>query len=150
MNGSYKFYFLYTCGCVISERALKSMQSDETMKCLKCDKVYDRKLDLIVLNGSDDDVKVNQEKFNLRKEKQLTKKKVTTDPTTTTTAVAAAMSKSKRSIESDDVKKVDAKKPKSIQEDPNASDVFKSLFNTSEKAKNQTRGHWVTFNPQYF
>jgi len=42
------------------------------------------------------------------------------------------------------------KKAKSIQEDPNASDVYKSLFNTCEKAKKQTQGHWVTFNPQYF
>jgi hypothetical protein len=42
------------------------------------------------------------------------------------------------------------KKPKTIQEDPNASDVFKSLFNTCDKAKNQTKAHWVTFNPQYF
>ena len=27
MNGVYKFYCLFTCGCVISERALKSMHS---------------------------------------------------------------------------------------------------------------------------
>lgn len=43
-----------------------------------------------------------------------------------------------------------SKKSKNIQNDPNASDVYKSLFNTCEKAKKQTQGHWVTFNPQYF
>ncbi|OWF52009.1 protein RTF2 homolog [Mizuhopecten yessoensis] len=46
----------------------------------------------------------------------------------------------------------DSKKPKpngSIQDNPNASTVFKSLFTTSHKAKNQQNAHWVTFNPQY-
>lgn len=43
----------------------------------------------------------------------------------------------------------DQVKPKSIQDDPSASKAFKSLFTTSEKAKNQPKGHWVTFNPQY-
>jgi Cdc6-like AAA superfamily ATPase len=43
-----------------------------------------------------------------------------------------------------------AKKVKSVQEDPNASEVYKSLFNTCDKAKNQQKAHWVTFNPQYF
>ena len=39
---------------------------------------------------------------------------------------------------------------KTIQDDPKASAVYKSLFNTCEKAKRQTQGHWVTYNPQYF
>merc|ERR1712071_375327 len=43
------------------------------------------------------------------------------------------------------------KKPSkvSIAEDPNASEVFKSLFTTCEKALNQTKGHWVTYNPHW-
>ena len=43
----------------------------------------------------------------------------------------------------------DKLKFKSIQQDPKASSVFKSLFTTSEKAKKQPKGHWVTYNPQY-
>jgi len=42
------------------------------------------------------------------------------------------------------------KKPKTIQDDPKASSVFKSLFNTHETAKKQQHAHWVTYNPQYF
>jgi hypothetical protein len=42
------------------------------------------------------------------------------------------------------------KKPKTIQDDPKASAVFKSLFNTHESAKKQQQAHWVTYNPQYF
>ena len=37
----------------------------------------------------------------------------------------------------------------SVAKDPNASDVFKSLFTSSDKAKNQTKAHWVTYNPFY-
>ena len=44
----------------------------------------------------------------------------------------------------------DEKKPKTIQNDPQASEVFKSLFNTHKTAKQQQRAHWVTYNPQYF
>lgn len=36
-----------------------------------------------------------------------------------------------------------------IAEDPNASQVFKSIFTSSDKAKNQTKAHWVTYNPFY-
>ncbi|VEL23742.1 unnamed protein product [Protopolystoma xenopodis] len=39
---------------------------------------------------------------------------------------------------------------RSIQEDPNASVVYKSLFTTSEQAKNHPKGHWVTYTPLYF
>ena len=43
-----------------------------------------------------------------------------------------------------------AKKPLGIQNDPKASSTYKSLFNTCAEAKNQIKGHWVTYNPQYF
>lgn len=47
----------------------------------------------------------------------------------------------------------DSKKPKeggaSIQDNPKASKVYKSLFTTSHLAKNQQTAHWVTYNPQY-
>ena len=39
---------------------------------------------------------------------------------------------------------------KSIQKDPNATKAFKSLFTTSDKAKNQQTPHWITYNPCYY
>jgi len=42
------------------------------------------------------------------------------------------------------------KKTKTIQDDPKATEVFKSLFNTHKTAKQQQKAHWVTYNPQYF
>lgn len=40
-------------------------------------------------------------------------------------------------------------KAESIQKDTTTTDVYKSLFTTSKKAKNQQSAHWVTFNPFY-
>ena len=37
----------------------------------------------------------------------------------------------------------------SVQKDPSATTAFKSLFTTSEKAKSQPKGNWVTYNPFY-
>ena len=37
----------------------------------------------------------------------------------------------------------------SVAKDPNASEVYKSLFTTHNKARNQTKAHWVTYNPFY-
>jgi hypothetical protein len=159
MNGMYKFFLNYACGCVVSERALKSMQnqcnSDSLSKCLKCDATYDKSIDLVVLNANDEDLKINQEKFNQRRESKMAsdalkkKSKAVSVEEETRSSTKTAQ---KRAHVSDVAKtsSAEAKKVKSIQNDPNATDVFKSLFNTCDKAKNQTKAHWVTFNPQYF
>lgn len=38
----------------------------------------------------------------------------------------------------------------SVQNNPNSSKTFKSLFTSSEAAKSQKQAHWVTYNPLYF
>lgn len=37
----------------------------------------------------------------------------------------------------------------SVASDPKASDVYKSLFTTHKSEQEQTRAHWVTYNPFY-
>jgi hypothetical protein len=37
----------------------------------------------------------------------------------------------------------------SVANDPKATDVFKSLFTTHQKAQQQTKAHWITYNPFY-
>lgn len=37
----------------------------------------------------------------------------------------------------------------SVAADPKASDVYKSLFTTHKSEQEQTRAHWVTYNPFY-
>jgi len=175
MNGAFKFYFLFNCGCVFSERAFKTIQSANS-KCIKCEKSFGEN-DLIVINPNEEDYELNKQKQKQRKEaiaKAKLEKASKPTPTEVTGASASALTikdepttskkestNKKRSIDSvgglgslASGSKVHAsdsnKKPKTIQEDPSASDVYKSLFTTSAKAKNQQKAHWVTFNPQYF
>lgn len=42
------------------------------------------------------------------------------------------------------------KAERSVQKDNSKSDVFKSLFTTSEEAKKRPTSHWVTYNPLYY
>lgn len=37
----------------------------------------------------------------------------------------------------------------SVAKDKNVSDVYKSLFTSHKSEKEQTRAHWVTYNPFY-
>jgi hypothetical protein len=41
------------------------------------------------------------------------------------------------------------KKSYSVANDPKATDVFKSLFTSHQKAQQQTKAHWITYNPFY-
>ena len=70
MNGSYKFYFLYTCGCVFSERAYKTIQANSQSKCIKCEKSFNEN-DLIILNPKEDDLLFNQSKLIARRENAI-------------------------------------------------------------------------------
>jgi hypothetical protein len=71
MNGTYKFCYLFTCGCAFAEKILKSVKTNGTetsqLKCMKCDQIYSS-LDLIVLNPDDDDAKINESKMIKRAE----------------------------------------------------------------------------------
>lgn len=42
-----------------------------------------------------------------------------------------------------------AKGEYSVAKDPNATEVFKSLFTSHSDEKEQDRAHWVTYNPFY-
>lgn len=42
-----------------------------------------------------------------------------------------------------------AKLSHSIAKDQTATNVYKSLFTSHEDDKNQTRAHWITYNPFY-
>lgn len=37
----------------------------------------------------------------------------------------------------------------SVAQDPKASEVYKSLFTSHHKATEQTKAHWITYNPFY-
>eukprot|EP00794_Sanderia_malayensis_P005646 gene5646-6342_t len=167
MNGKYRFCFIRTCGCVMSERALKEVSAET---CHKCGKPYSSD-DVIVINGNKEDVKRQETKMEERREKAKAAKKLrkaskehaTADDNTkleVTDKKSAAgfvnmdkngtLSAKKRkeaTTESLPNKKQKAKIPdvepalnnKSVAKDPNASKVFKSLFTSSETAKKRPR-----------
>lgn len=60
MNGKYKFCVLWTCGCVLSDRALRSMNknstAEEKLTCPHCGKEYASNDDVVVLNPEGEDL----------------------------------------------------------------------------------------------
>ncbi|XP_059177793.1 replication termination factor 2-like [Physella acuta] len=64
MSGTFKFCFLWSCGCVISERALREVKTET---CHKCGKVYQGEDDVVILNGSDEEVVEMRAKMERRR-----------------------------------------------------------------------------------
>lgn len=71
MNGMFRFCFVWTCGCVMSERALKEIKSDI---CHKCGQKTSPD-DLVIINGTEDDVQLMTERMNKRREAAKLEKK---------------------------------------------------------------------------
>ncbi|RZF33824.1 hypothetical protein LSTR_LSTR010372 [Laodelphax striatellus] len=180
MNGKFKFCFLWTCGCVMSERAIKLVK-DKIQMCHKCQKQYEDE-DIVVLNAANDDLNVMTERMITRQlkakaEKKAKKAKVKSEEDSsqisaktgvnrsaangssssnglkTSAASSSSSGTGKRALTTGaDIPNPEMKKTKkdySVADDPNASSVFKSLFTSHKNAKQQTRAHWVTYNPFY-
>jgi len=62
MNGQHRFSLLRTCGCVFSNRALQEVASTE---CLQCRTPFSKD-DVIILNGTDDEVEELKIRMNDR------------------------------------------------------------------------------------
>ncbi|NXL88130.1 RTF2 protein, partial [Alectura lathami] len=71
MNGRHRFCFLRNCGCVFSERALKEIKTEV---CHKCGVPFQEE-DVIVLNGSKEDVAVLKKRMEDRRLKSKLEKK---------------------------------------------------------------------------
>ncbi|XP_055640177.1 replication termination factor 2 [Toxorhynchites rutilus septentrionalis] len=174
MSGQFRFVALWTCGCVFAERALKEIKDKI---CSVCQKAFSEQ-DVVVLNGSDDDVDLMRTRLESRvarikaekKAKAKAKEKMCASEAKTDTAQEAGPSRptvpgkpsgsslkpivpNKRALISDKIGDDPIfKKSKdgySVAEDPNATAVYKSLFTTHDSEKDQKRAHWVTYNPFY-
>lgn len=71
MNGKYKFYYILTCGCVFSERALRRVPNEK--QCILCSKAYNPDSDLIIINGDDKEVEKLNQQMKSRKKSKKTK-----------------------------------------------------------------------------
>ncbi|KAG8288716.1 Protein RTF2 [Homalodisca vitripennis] len=176
MNGKFKFSFIWGCGCVMSERALKEIK---TKVCHKCQKPFTEE-DVIILNALDEDLNLMQTRMEARQARLKLEKKMKktaikqevvednmavkaeetrnvtlkTEPLEkpTVSKLATKTQKADKRPSDSKIQNPDFKKAKgsySVSKDPQASEVFKSLFTTSQKAQDQTRAHWITYNPFY-
>ncbi|KRY21640.1 Protein RTF2 -like protein [Trichinella patagoniensis] len=152
MNGIYRFCFLWSCGCVLSEKCFKEI---EGQNCHNCNMPFTAE-DKIVLYGTDEEIEKYRESINkktLKKRMKSSKVSVGTEAGTSglTVSQSEANSSNVNSVKQSVFAENDVKRKKiSIQDDPKASKVYKSLFTTSDAGKAQPRGHWVTYNPLYF
>lgn len=169
MNGKYRFCYLRQCGCVLSERALKEVKSEV---CHKCATPFEED-DIVVLNGSDDDIAVLSARMELRRAKAKAekkskkrategvedgKKKVKTEngsgeknPSVVNGgASTSCATKSEVGAATKMILPEKARQGYSIAKDPNTSEAFKSLFTSHPKAINQPKAHWVTHNPLFY
>jgi len=64
MNGKHRFCFIWNCGCVLSEKALKEVRSDV---CHKCNRPYSPN-DIIVLNPADEEIMEMRNRMEARKQ----------------------------------------------------------------------------------
>ncbi|XP_038658851.1 replication termination factor 2 isoform X2 [Scyliorhinus canicula] len=85
MNGRQKFCYLHACGCVFSERAMKEIKTEV---CHKCGESFNED-DVIVLNGSKEEMADLQRKMEERKLKAKLLKKARKSKTTETVVKSA-------------------------------------------------------------
>nr|XP_057911457.1 replication termination factor 2 [Doryrhamphus excisus] len=71
MNGRHRFCYLQTCGCVFSDRALKEVKTEI---CHKCGDPF-QDSDIIVLNGTKEEVEKLTQKMEEKRAKAKTKTK---------------------------------------------------------------------------
>ncbi|CAF0791561.1 unnamed protein product [Rotaria sp. Silwood1] len=179
MNGKYKFCAIWTCGCVLSDRALRSVNNNNTtnekLSCPKCGEEYSSNDDIIILNPENDDIilmeerrqrlNINQKKNGSTKrklpetEEDTNSKKTKIDSTANTDVPSSSSSTTNKKVSTSKVstsKVVSTNKSTSektsIQQDPTTSVLYKSLFTTSDaaKQKEKNKAHWITYNPLYF
>ncbi|KAH8419335.1 hypothetical protein KR222_005664 [Zaprionus bogoriensis] len=74
MSGKFRFVALWTCGCVMSERALKQIKGSTANTCPLCQQPYSVE-DVIVLNGNDEDLELMKVKSEMRAAKRKSAKK---------------------------------------------------------------------------
>ncbi|XP_059184941.1 replication termination factor 2 [Centropristis striata] len=173
MNGKHRFCYLQTCGCVFSDRALKEVKTEI---CHKCGEAFKAE-DVVVLNGTKEEVEKLREKMEEKRTKAKTKKSKKSKATETASTPSETkddkqVAETERSLQnggessqsevagpsgssssSKGTKSSTSSATKrSIQESAEKSEAFKSLFTThssAKRTKDQT-SNWVTHTPYHF
>ncbi|KAM6979437.1 replication termination factor 2 [Aplochiton taeniatus] len=147
MNGKHKFCYLQKCGCVFSERAMKEVKTEI---CHKCGDPF-QNTDLVVLNGTKEEVdKLRQKMEEKRVKAKVKKSKKSKVPETVSKGAAGPSAESSSSKGPQPTVAPGSKR--SVQEMEERSEVFKSLFtshSSAKRTKDQT-SNWVTHTPYHF
>nr|XP_026492699.1 protein RTF2 homolog [Vanessa tameamea] len=139
MTGKFRFIFLWSCGCVLAERAMKEVKQNI---CHMCQQPFTSN-DVIVLNGTDDDIEQLKEKMTIRianrKSKKTkvdkTEKDIKIETSTSTSASTNNPSTSEEiKKEKDDPQKGSSQVKKELETIP----LSLPKFNPNK----QTRGHF--------
>lgn len=176
MTGKFRFVALWTCGCVFSERALKEIKSKN---CSLCHTPFSEEDVVILNgNEEDTDLMLSKMEARTARQKaakkeKKSKAKETTETVTSKDEQASISEKSagpqpsssnvklthtvkpnlKREAKSDALIDPAIKKLKdgvfSVAEDKSKTEVYKSLFTSHKSEQDQSRAHWVTYNPFY-
>lgn len=168
MNGKHRFCYLQTCGCVFSDRALKEVKTEI---CHKCGDPFKNE-DIVVLNGSKEEVEKLREKMEEKRAKAKAKKSKKSkaaetvaappeskDDTSSAKTEKASLENGTSASSDPDVAGPSSSKsssngaPKrSIQEMQDKSEAFKSIFTSHSSAKRtkEQTSNWVTHTPYHF
>ncbi|KAM3622193.1 uncharacterized protein V6R79_021661 [Siganus canaliculatus] len=174
MNGKHRFCYLQTCGCVFSDRAMKEIKTEI---CHKCGDPF-KDEDIVVLNGTKEEVEKLRERMQERRSKAKSKKSKKSKVAGTESAPSqskddteapqvdgagsslqngaedsqsAVAGPSGSSSRSSKLLTSSATK-RSIQSMEEKSEAFKSLFTTHSSAKRtkEQTSNWVTHTPYHF
>ncbi|XP_004636070.1 protein RTF2 homolog isoform X2 [Octodon degus] len=170
MNGRHRFCFLRGCGCVFSERALKEIRAEV---CHTCGAAFQQD-DVIVLNGTKEDVEVlrkrmDERRLRAKQEKKTKKPKAAEsvssagvsedlpgpskiksckpeDPGLEKKGPSAPRGAAVSGTSSGKAGKPPGAAPKRSIADSEESETYKSLFTTHSSAKRpkEESAHWVT------
>ncbi|PIK55818.1 hypothetical protein BSL78_07306 [Apostichopus japonicus] len=172
MSGRYRFCFLWRCGCVVSEKAIKEVKSDV---CHKCGGPYIPG-DEIVINGTESDISLLRNKMLDKRAKAKAEKKAKKSQkrkldekvvdgvdekseSVESKSLQAKFQKSSKKVEQHQqgpsvskgpqplAAKRDAQGERKPEFDAKKSNVYKSLFLSKEDK--DKKSPWVTYNPYY-
>ncbi|XP_072370621.1 replication termination factor 2 isoform X4 [Scyliorhinus torazame] len=151
MNGRQKFCYLHACGCVFSERAMKEIKTEV---CHKCGESFNED-DVIVLNGSKEEMADLQRKMEERKLKAKLLKKARKSKTTETvvkSALTEAKSSSTSTASGKACKLASGITKRSHTETGEKSEAYKSIFTSHSSAKRarEEKPNWITHTAYYY
>ena len=160
----YGFRFVNLLFVLTETQICSRLENNSCLMIFQCNKPYPAD-DLIPINPDVEETEKLKYRIELRREQHKLEKKAAKDakkrpadskddaapskaPKTKASTSASHTAGFRGSLSKTDPDVLKLTKT-SVAKDPSASEVFKSLFTSSDNAKKQDHAHWVTHNPFY-